>query len=673
MNISSLLPTPVWAISTGLSLVIVLLTCAMYFWYRKRIEAALGDETDAATLAAKKQQLEAEVTQCQNWIAQNRDELLRLEAERQEQERIRLELANLLTQTATEQQKIENMGKEAAALQNAVTALGQDRDRLQTETQKLQTERTQAEQAKKQLEGVVQRLDEEKKKFDLLVQNVAQNEVKQQSLIGEINARQAQLAQLNKELQQVREEWNELKADTVPLKDVIAEKERARKDRDILLEEKRQLEDTRGNLKRDVDVLEKKLRTLRDEVGPDADPRERYADLLEAPECLSDKFFPGGAYSSLDERDALKRLRENLKKQGYFFSDRVLNAFHTSLKINDISPLTVLAGVSGTGKTQLPIRYAEIMGMHNLVVSIQPRWDSPHDIFGFYNYLEHKYKATDLARALIRMDAYNFKTLENKRSDRMLLILLDEMNLARVEYYFSEFLSRLELRRDRNEKDPTQRSLAEIELETGPRSSSENPFRLWVGNNILFVGTMNEDESTQTLSDKVLDRANVLRFGKPPEGIPASKQHTSAKSNQDRYLPYSVWKSWIKNNSGPWETDINNWIELVNRALGRIGRPFGHRVQQAIREYVRNYPGVDDAQSHRSAFADQIEQKVMPKLRGIDLIDPRSIETLEELLPLIDTLEDQELRDAFVDSKNDLATGTFVWRGVTRRVQSIPQ
>jgi len=669
-----LLPTSIWGITTGLSLVIVLVTTAMYFWYRQRIAAALGDEEAVATLAAKKQQLEAEVAQCQSYIFQSKEELLKLEAERQEQERLRMELSNLLTQSASEQQKVENMGKEAIALQNAVIALGQDRDRLQEETQKLKKERVEAEQAKKELDGVTLRLAEEKKRFDLLLQNVAQNEVRQQSLIGEINARQAQFDQLQKELKQGKDEWAKLKADTIPLKDVIAEKERVRKDRDLLLEEKHQLEETKSGLKREVDVLEKKRFTLREELGPAGEPGDRYADLLEAPECLSNMFFPNGSFASLNERQALSRLQESLKKQGLFFSDRVLKAFHTSLKINDISPLTVLAGVSGTGKTLLPIRYAEAMGMHNLVVSVQPRWDSPHDLFGFYNYMEHKYKATDLARALIRMDAYNFPEIKDKRDERMLLVLLDEMNLARVEYYFSEFLSKLELRRNRNENDKTQRSLAEIELETGPRSAEDNPFRLWVGKNILFVGTMNEDESTQTLSDKVLDRANVLRFGKPPEGIPLINQQTLRAPKQERYLPYGVWKDWVvsDNTASPWDKELNGWIERVNHALGRIGRPFGHRVQQAIREYVRNYPGVHDGQSHRLAFADQLEQKVIPKLRGIDQIDPRSIESLEDLLSLIDGLGDQDLHNAFTESKNDLSTGTFIWRGVTRPIQDSP-
>ncbi len=159
------------------------------------------------------------------------------------------------------------------------------------------------------------------------------------------------------------------------------------------------------------------------------------------------------------ETDALAALKSYLKHHGLKFHDRTLNAFHTSLKTTQSSPLVVLAGVSGTGKSELPRRYSEAMGMNFLNIAVQPRWDSPQDLFGFYDYLEQRFRPTELTRALIQMDPYwqednrgwqVEKKDELKRSNRsgeMLLVLLDEMNLARVEYYFSEFLSRLETRR----------------------------------------------------------------------------------------------------------------------------------------------------------------------------------------------------------------------------------
>ena len=91
---------------------------------------------------------------------------------------------------------------------------------------------------------------------------------------------------------------------------------------------------------------------------------------------------------------------------------------------------------------------------------------------------------------------------------RMVLVMLDEMNLARVEYYFSDFLSKLETRRN----DETY-----LELDAGSLSLTEDQKKVRIAEEFLFIGTMNEDETTQTLSDKVLDRANVLTFGRPPE------------------------------------------------------------------------------------------------------------------------------------------------------------
>ena len=139
------------------------------------------------------------------------------------------------------------------------------------------------------------------------------------------------------------------------------------------------------------------------------------------------------------------------------------------------------------------------MGINFLNVPIQPRWDSPQDMFGFYNYLENKYRATELSRALIQMDRFwnvggrgwqgcprdwQDKTL----SEQMLLVLVDEMNLARVEYYFSEFLSRLEVRPNIRKDDTVDREKAEIPLEIGMTTEEKNSspiMRLFVDTNVL--------------------------------------------------------------------------------------------------------------------------------------------------------------------------------------------
>jgi tRNA A37 threonylcarbamoyladenosine biosynthesis protein TsaE len=178
---------------------------------------------------------------------------------------------------------------------------------------------------------------------------------------------------------------------------------------------------------------------------PESDQNKLLDDLIKVPFTLEFPAIKQGAPRT--EAEALHSVGQYLKAYNLKYSTRTVLAFHTALKINDHSQLTVLAGVSGTGKSLLPRRYAEAMGIHFLQIAVEPRWDSPQDLLGFYNYIEKNYRATDLARLLVHMDPYESAAPSNMdRRDHISLVLLDEMNLARVEYYFSEFLSRLEAR-----------------------------------------------------------------------------------------------------------------------------------------------------------------------------------------------------------------------------------
>lgn len=114
-----------------------------------------------------------------------------------------------------------------------------------------------------------------------------------------------------------------------------------------------------------------------------------------------------------DENRMLEDFSETLKDSKIIFDDRIINAFHTGLKAEDASPLVVLAGISGTGKSLLPSLYAQAFGMNFLSVAVQPRWDSPQDMFGFYNYMQNRYKATELSRMLWQYDIYNNESAAN--------------------------------------------------------------------------------------------------------------------------------------------------------------------------------------------------------------------------------------------------------------------
>ena len=388
--------------------------------------------------------------------------------------------------------------------------------------------------------------------------------------------------------------------------------------------------------------------------------------------------------SNKEELESLEATESYLTSLGLQFHPRVLRAFHTSVKVAEMSPLTVLAGISGTGKSELPRRYAEGMGMHFLNLAVQPRWDSPQDMFGFYNYLENRYRATELARALVQMDQFydekgrgwNYPADWKKQnlSDRMLLVLLDEMNLARVEYYFSEFLSRLEIRRGIDKGNPLERRMAEIGLEVGLRTltrakgevtiDSQPTLQIFVDSNVLFVGTMNEDETTQSLSDKVVDRANVLRFGRPAKFTTAASKEVAPS---DKWLSFERWQEWVKDDdtlSPQVRDEVTSWVEELNVAMQLIGRPFAHRTFLSILAYVANYPELEGS-SHKIAMADQIELKILPKLRGLDPTENNTRQAIARLQSVLDKIGDQALVSAFSNCIRQ-SGHQFVWHGVDR-------
>ncbi|GAB4281692.1 MAG: hypothetical protein Fur0025_10410 [Oscillatoriaceae cyanobacterium] len=350
-----------------------------------------------------------------------------------------------------------------------------------------------------------------------------------------------------------------------------------------------------------------------------------------------------------NEEEFLKGFHSYVQKSGFYFPARTIAAFHTSLKVQGISALVILSGISGTGKSELPQLYAKYMGAQFLMLAVQPRWDSPQDLLGFYNYMENQFKATPLTRAIYQ---YNHSP---KWQDRIALVLLDEMNLARVEYYFSEFLSKLESRRHHD---------AYLDIDLGNLTLPEGERRLKIPPQFLFVGTMNEDETTQTLSDKVLDRANVITMSRP------LKLYLGNQGNAPELggggLSYHQFKSWCKlpNPSNPLVRELERLLTQTNQIMEDMGHPFAHRVYQSVVNYIVNYPGVGDnlTAAALAALADSFAQKILPKLRGIIIEDERTMDNLDRLGSIVSGLGDSALTAAFAKARQGYQ---FQWRGIS--------
>ena len=526
-----------------------------------------------------------------------------------------------------------------------------------------------------------------------LLKEAEQARVERDTAHAQFVTARSELEDVRRELSKRREEMTELESERATKLEVAQMLDRLVKK---LEADKKQVEDelerSKLRLERELDQINSLIAAAVKrwgDVGPTvgANDTNRLAELWTPVLKKADLKAAFKPKSSDSERESLERTSQHLLHQGLRFDRRVLNAFHTSLKVAEMSPLVVLAGISGTGKSELPRRYAEGMGMHSLTLAVQPRWDSPQDMFGFYNYLESRYRATELARALVQMDRFakerktdwNYPDdwLTESLSDRMLLVLLDEMNLARVEYYFSEFLSKLETRRGIDRNNATERRKAEIMLEVGLSSmrrkdgafeiTQQPTLPMFVDRNVLFVGTMNEDETTQTLSDKVVDRANVLRFGRPKK-LGAETNGTQTKPTE-AWLPYTTWIGWVRDEdtfNGSVRAECEGWIHELNQAMQSIGRPFAHRTYGAMLSYVANYP---EQNQHKLAMADQIELKLLPKFRGLDPSEQVVRSALSTLQSVIGKLGDEKLANA-VREASKASEHQFVWHGVDRMDES---
>ena len=158
--------------------------------------------------------------------------------------------------------------------------------------------------------------------------------------------------------------------------------------------------------------------------------------------------------------------------------------------------LIILQGISGTGKTSLPYSFGKFLGVDTTIASVQPSWRDRTELFGYFNEFTKNFNETEVLKRI-------YSSMYNNDVN---LILLDEMNIARIEYYFAEMLSILEMP-----------NADEWELDLVPNVWSTDPEkldhgRLKISQNIWYIGTANNDDSTYAISDKVYDRAQPINL-----------------------------------------------------------------------------------------------------------------------------------------------------------------
>lgn len=668
---------------------------------------------EVIALEEKRSKLDQEISDRDRLIAEtaSQKELLdrlRLEYDqlreaKEEIEKTRLEAAEMAAEYAKVSQTLEAAREEMAAIERTKTAHELEKldyqrrieaytDRLEElkgESGRIEAGLVELRSERDWLLGLRNEVTTLETKKVILAEELVELETRSQAL-DEMQTQHAELTASSRLLsQQVIEKQHEaqrLAARADAISTQVAEAERQlsglandkqrhdqlRREVDRMEEELQKELGQKSRLEAQIAVLQQEANKLADSLGGTSSSGETsediVRDLLVVPESLKTPATVGVAYKTEDE--ALYNVGNYLEKRGLTFSDRILRAFHTSLKINDHAQMTVLAGVSGTGKSQLPRRYAEAMGIHFLQIAVEPRWDSPQDLLGFYNYIEKKYRATDFARALVHMDPFNTSGLSDRAfEDQMLLILLDEMNLARVEYYFSEFLSRLEARPQFKEvAEAIKRRDAQLPIDVRATNALKTSLSVFPGHNVLFAGTMNDDESTQSLSDKVLDRSNVMQFSAP---VKFEQRKAEDRVDQaDKALPFKQWRSWIKPSKSMGDSDrakTEHALQNLADIMKSCGRPFGFRLHEAVMAYVTNYPRRNNlVEEVNAAISDQIEFRILPKLRGVE-VEPHDSD-LRRLAEFVRRdLGDQAFGDEIEATvERGANTGLFSWRGIQR-------
>lgn len=307
----------------------------------------------------------------------------------------------------------------------------------------------------------------------------------------------------------------------------------------------------------------------------------------------------------------------------------------------------------------------------HVTIAVRSDWTDPRGLIGYFNPLTTTYVRTALIDILLRASA---------DPDRPYLVLLDEMNLARVEYYFSDFLSALE------SGDPVTLMSPEAAEENaeGRESAGEDvelPDVLAIPSNVSFVGTVNVDETTHPFSPKVLDRANVIEFsevdveralGHGDEAPDAGLRLTGGALDPAWLCTDKEGALALRSRAHESET-FTEALEDVHAILARFDLQFGYRVIDEISGFVGHAldkTAGDPETVTRIAFDLQLRQKVVPKLSGGRELEEPLVHLLQYCLDgkRATGLEAETVRAAARQSLDPKTEGGPLYAGAARKL-----
>lgn len=303
------------------------------------------------------------------------------------------------------------------------------------------------------------------------------------------------------------------------------------------------------------------------------------------------------------EKGSYEQLNDAVKKSGFIYTSEQVATFLTAVRTK---PFVILAGVSGTGKTHLPIILAQSTGSNYKICSVRPDWTDSSPLLGYTDIQNRFHPGTFL---LYAQEAMN-------DPDHEYFFLLDEMNLSRVEYYLSDILSKMETMHVNEET-------GRLQSEPLMAEAKDKYKRIVLPSNLCLVGSINMDESTQPISKKVLDRAFVLDFNEVDMSAvekPDSEQTRQLQWNSDE---------WGANRKPLFGTaglaldefkEVTSKLSEINEVMRIGGFNFGYRLRNEICAFIANAKSINseftDETTNSSAFDIALKTKVLSRIEG---------------------------------------------------------
>lgn len=344
-----------------------------------------------------------------------------------------------------------------------------------------------------------------------------------------------------------------------------------------------------------------------------------------------------------EEDEVLNNLMILTQRSGFTYRKQELINFHTALRTKS---LVVLEGMSGTGKSRLVDFYRKALGLddqHYKCISVRASWTDESDLLGYPDMMNNCYRPDHEGVVDLLLAA-------NKHPEELYLLCFDEMNLAKVEHYFSQFLSVLEMDKEQQ--------VLRLYNDALKLDNKENyPATITLKGNVLFVGTVNKDESTHHFSDKVLDRANVISLGV------TSLKDLYREQEQNQIHSSFIEKQWTtqeyfgEEQEGRAARLTEEEIQLLEEvhlmlAHSTHNKGIGYRIVKQIEIYISKLPLQQTILNRQQAFDLQFAQRILSKIRG----DSMSLEGIliredEEGIPLIECLDNYPQVSEFELSK----------------------